>query len=142
MRLWSLHPSYLDPMGLVALWREALLAQKVLMGETRGYTAHPQLIRFRAHPDPLSMIVAYLHGVYDEARNRGYRFDSARIGTAPLCGQVEETKGQIIHEWAHLLGKLKKRAPALYEEYLRIELPGAHPLFKIVPGEKRDWERG
>jgi len=142
MRLWSLHPSYLDPKGLIALWREALLAQKVLMGETRGYTRHPQLIRFRTHPDPLAMIAAYLHGVCDEARNRGYRFDSARIGTAPLCGQVEETKGQVYFEWLHLLSKLKKRAPALYEEYHRIDLPGAHPLFKIVPGEKRDWERG
>jgi hypothetical protein len=142
MRLWSLHPSYLDPMGLVALWREALLAQKVLMGETRGYTRHPQLIRFRTHPDPLAFIAAYLHGVLGEAEKRGYRFDGSRIATPPFLGQVEETEGQIIHEWLHLLSKLNKRAPALYEEYRRIELPGAHPLFKIVPGEKRDWERG
>ena len=27
MRLWTLHPKYLDAAGLVALWREALLAQ-------------------------------------------------------------------------------------------------------------------
>ncbi|WP_343214776.1 pyrimidine dimer DNA glycosylase/endonuclease V, partial [Dokdonella sp.] len=40
MRLWSLHPRYLDPQGLVALWREALLAKAVLRGETRGYTQH------------------------------------------------------------------------------------------------------
>ncbi|HEU5178767.1 MAG TPA: pyrimidine dimer DNA glycosylase/endonuclease V, partial [Burkholderiales bacterium] len=32
MRLWSLHPKYLDARGLVALWREALLAQAVLRG--------------------------------------------------------------------------------------------------------------
>ena len=142
MRLWSLHPSHLDTKGLVALWREALLAQKVLMGETRGYTAHPQLIRFRAHPNPLAMIAAYLHGVLVEAEKRGYRFEGTRIATPPFLGQVEETKGQVYFEWLHLLSKLKKRAPALYEEYRRIELPGAHPLFKIVPGEKRDWERG
>jgi hypothetical protein len=43
MRLWSLHPQYLDPQGLVALWREALLAQAVLRGKTRGYKHHPQL---------------------------------------------------------------------------------------------------
>ena len=37
MRLWTLHPKYLDPQGLVALWREALLARAVLQGKTRGY---------------------------------------------------------------------------------------------------------
>lgn len=37
MRIWSLHPSYLDAKGLVALWRETLLAQKVLLGATVGY---------------------------------------------------------------------------------------------------------
>jgi len=30
MRLWTIHPKYLDRQGLLALWREALLAQKVL----------------------------------------------------------------------------------------------------------------
>jgi hypothetical protein len=33
MRLWSLHPEYLDANGLVALWREALLAQAFLQGK-------------------------------------------------------------------------------------------------------------
>ena len=37
MRLWSLRPKYLDSQGLVALWREGLLAQAVLRGKTRGY---------------------------------------------------------------------------------------------------------
>ena len=32
MRLWSLHPCYLDPAGLVAVWREGLLARAVLRG--------------------------------------------------------------------------------------------------------------
>lgn len=31
-----MHPRYLDAKGLVALWREALLVQAVLRGETRG----------------------------------------------------------------------------------------------------------
>jgi len=52
VRLWSVHPEYLDSRGLVALWREALLAQAVLRGETRGYRRHPRLARFRARPDP------------------------------------------------------------------------------------------
>ncbi|MGP1680491.1 MAG: pyrimidine dimer DNA glycosylase/endonuclease V [Giesbergeria sp.] len=36
MRLWSLHPQYLDSKALVALRREGLLAQAVLAGLTRG----------------------------------------------------------------------------------------------------------
>jgi hypothetical protein len=142
MRLWTLHPSYLDARGLVALWREALLAQKVLMGESRGYTAHPQLIRFRAHPEPMAMIAAYLHGVVVEAERRGYRFDGARIDAPPFHGVVEESEGQLLFEWSHLLAKLQDRAPALYVEYCLIVPPRAHPLFRIVAGDKREWERG
>jgi hypothetical protein len=56
MRLWSLHPCYLDRQGLLALWREALLAQKMLQGQTRGYRFHPQLERFRAQSDPSAAI--------------------------------------------------------------------------------------
>ncbi|HNX99076.1 MAG TPA: pyrimidine dimer DNA glycosylase/endonuclease V, partial [Candidatus Aminicenantes bacterium] len=73
MRLWSIHPRYLDGRGLVALWREALLARKVLTGRTRGYRHHPQLARFRATADPLGTIDRYLAGVLAEADRRGYR---------------------------------------------------------------------
>lgn len=37
MRLWVSHPKYLDCKGLVALWRESLLARKVLKGKTKGW---------------------------------------------------------------------------------------------------------
>ena len=80
MRIWSLHPSLLDRRALVACWRETLLAQKVLRGLTRGYTNHPQLIRFRAHPQPLGAVATYLCGLADEADARGYSFNRALIG--------------------------------------------------------------
>lgn len=80
MRIWSLHPSLLDRRALVACWRETLLAQKVLRGLTRGYTNHPQLIRFRAHPQPLEAVTAYLSRLADEADARGYSFNRALIG--------------------------------------------------------------
>ena len=67
MRLWSLHPSYLDSSGLVALWREGLLARKVLSGQTKGYIHHPQLQRFRETPHPLQTLDAYLKAVHDES---------------------------------------------------------------------------
>lgn len=80
MRIWSLHPCLLDRRALVACWCETLLAQKVLRGLTRGYTNHPQLIRFRAHPQPLEAVAAYLSGLADEADARGYSFNRALIG--------------------------------------------------------------
>ncbi|WP_314389512.1 pyrimidine dimer DNA glycosylase/endonuclease V [Rothia mucilaginosa] len=80
MRIWSLRPCLLDRRALVACWRETLLAQKVLRGLTRGYTNHPQLIRFRAHPQPLEAVATYLSGLADEADARGYSFNRALIG--------------------------------------------------------------
>ncbi len=142
MRIWSLHPRYLDQKGLVALWREGLLAQKVLLGHTRGYINHPQLDRFRAHTDPLAMISTYLRGVWAEASARGYHFDRARIVERPGCGPVEENEGQLLFEWSHLLAKLSVRSPFFFERWKGIPLPEAHPLFRIVPGGKREWERG
>jgi hypothetical protein len=47
MRIWSLHPKYLDAKGLVALWRESLLAKQALESKTKGYKNHPQLNRFK-----------------------------------------------------------------------------------------------
>lgn len=111
MRLWTLHPRYLDRQGLVALWREALLARAVLGGRTRGYTRHPQLDRFRAHPAPRRAISAYLAGVYTEATARGYRFDRSKIGPLHTVAKIQATTGQLAHEWLHLAAKLRARNP-------------------------------
>ena len=141
MRIWTLHPKYLDPQGLVALWREALLAQKVLQGQTVGYKMHPQLLRFRAQPDPLAAIAAYLQGVYAEAAGRGYRFNAAKIGPLRNVSAITETEGQLLYEWQHLKTKLQTRDPGRFAQLRRITSPEPHPLFTIVPGEVRDWER-
>jgi hypothetical protein len=141
VRIWSLHPRYLDPAGLVALWREGLLAQKVLLGETRGYRAHPQLTRFKGCATPVGAIGAYLEGVAAEAESRGYRFDRTRLIRPEPCDPIPVTTGQIEYEWAHLLVKLERRAPALREASGTITLPEPHPLFTTVPGEIEPWER-
>lgn len=141
MRIWTLHPKYLDPKGLVALWREALLARAVLNGETLGYQHHPQLIRFRSHPAPRAAINTYLHTVLIEARSRGYSFDATK--TTPDITQIpiDCTDGQLHYEWDHLLKKLKSRDPALFERWGEITTPDPHPLFRIVPGPIEPWER-
>ena len=141
MRLWSLHPSLLDQKGLVALWREALLAQKVLRGQTTGYRAHPQLHRFRKGPAPLTMISAYLWAVHDEATCRGYSFDSAKIVRRRRTMSISVTQGQLDFEWRHLKCKLRLRDPARYHELRNIREIQAHPLFTVVAGEIEAWER-
>ncbi len=140
MRLWTLHPRYLDPKGLVAAWREALLAQKVLAGMTRGYRHHPQLARFRAQVDPLSAIGLFLAGLAEEADRRGYHFDASKVQMRRFKGRIPETTGQLGFEWKHLGAKLRKRAPQLALQMRGVETPEPHPLFRIVPGEIRTWE--
>src|SRR5580765_1774891 len=114
MRLWTLHPKYLDAKGLVALWREALLAQKVLQGATRGYKNHPQLARFRKLTSPPAALATYLRAVHDEATRREYAFDVSKIGAGKFHGRIPETRGQLLYEWAHLKRKLKRRDSARY----------------------------
>lgn len=140
MRLWSLHPSYLDARGLTALWREGLLAQKVLRGLTRGYRHHPQLARFRARPKPVAAIASYLEAVLEEAVRRGYRFDARKIGAGRMRGTMPVTRGQLAFERGHLLRKLKVRSPRDYAARRKLALR-PHPLFHAVPGGVAAWER-
>ncbi|HZW11583.1 MAG TPA: pyrimidine dimer DNA glycosylase/endonuclease V [Noviherbaspirillum sp.] len=141
MRLWSINPKLLDKIGLVALWREALLAQKVLLGQTKGYKFHPQLVRFQACVDPVLAIGCYLGEVATEAERRGYRFDSTKIVKRGNCPSVPVHQGQMEYEWKHLLAKLQVRSPAVYETHHGISMPSAHPMFHIVPGGIETWER-
>lgn len=142
MRLWTLHPRYLDAAGMVAVWREGLLARAVLRGRTRGYRHHPQLRRFRESSAPIAALNRYLMEIYLEAERRGYRFDRRKIVRPRRSLPMRETTGQLDYEWEHLLRKLRRRSPARYRELRQLRRPQAHPLFRIVPGPLREWERG
>lgn len=158
MRIWSLHPSLLDRRALVACWRETLLAQKVLRGLTRGYTNHPQLIRFRAHPQPLEAVAAYLSGLADEADARGYSFNRELIGAGEDGADKAENPyasvtlipvplGQLEYELAFLQHKVAGRDPEWAQRLSeRLAARGglaacAHPLFEVVPGAIEPWEK-
>ena len=140
MRLWSLHPRYLDAKGLVALWREALLAQKVLQGDTNGYRNHPQLIRFRQQKNPLATIAGYLTEVQREAERRGYNFDASKILKRASVKVIPVTQGQIAYEYTHLAGKLERRDAEAYARLTREKVIETHPLFVTVKGEVEAWE--
>ncbi len=140
MRIWSLHPQHLDAKGLVALWRETLLAQKVLRGETKGYRHHPQLQRFRAHPDPLAAIAEYLREVQREAERRSYKFDASKIGSQATRKKIDVTQGQVAYELAHLRNKLAVRDADALARLQLFGQPALHPLFKAVAGDVEAWE--
>lgn len=139
MRLWSLHPAHLDVKGLVALWREALLAQKVLCGLTKGYRNHPQLNRFKQQADPVAAIASYLREVQKEATRRGYHFDASKIAGRAQRTRIPVTDGQLAYELVHLKAKLKTRDPAALVKLEAAEMQ-VHPLFKVVEGGVADWE--
>lgn len=140
MRLWSLHPEYLDTKGLVALWRESLLAQRVLAGKTVGYRHHPQLIRFQSAADPKGVIARYLEVVAQEADRRGYNFDKTKITGRISDEKLRVARGQIEYEVQHLLKKLSIRDPEKYvvlKSVLNVEV---HPLFEVEEGGVESWE--
>jgi hypothetical protein len=141
MRLWSVHPRYLDRQGLTACWREALLAQAVIERTSGGYANHPQLQRFRATADPLTAIGAYLRGVAAEADARGYRFTTSKILREGDVSPIPVTEGQLAYEWSHLLRKLEARAPDRFATFAAVGRPDPHPLFVVVDGGIEPWER-
>jgi hypothetical protein len=141
VRLWSLHPRYLDGAGLVAVWREGLLARAVLRGATKGYRHHPQLERFRASGRPVACLDTYLSAVCDEADRRGYRFDRSKLGRHRVRGRLHVTAGQMAFEWAHLLAKVRRRRPPHARVLAQVSNPRAHPLFRVVAGPVAPWER-
>jgi hypothetical protein len=142
MRLWSVHPRYFDRQALTACWREALLAQAVLSGQTTGYARHPQLERFRGHPSPSDAIGTFLSGIADEADARGYAFARSKIlGGQAVAETISVTTGQLSYEWMHLRTKLELRSPSVAAEWEGIRLPEPHPLFTVIEGPIASWER-
>ena len=139
MRLWSIHPKYLDCKGLVALWRESLLAKKVLLDKTKAFKNHPQLERFKKHPNTIVAINSYLYHVYEQGLKCGYDFK--KISSTKPISRIKVTKGQISFEFNHLKEKLKTRGPEKYREFLKVKQIEPHPLFKIVKGEIENWEK-
>ncbi|MGI5921598.1 MAG: pyrimidine dimer DNA glycosylase/endonuclease V [Syntrophomonadaceae bacterium] len=141
MRLWSIHPRYLDRAGLAALWRESLLAQKVLQGKTVGYRNHPQLIRFKNHPAPQLAISTYLWGVWEEAAQRGYCFDREKIQAGLTIIRIPVTRGQIKYEFSWLRHKLQERDQERCQRLESVTDIECHPLFTITPGGIEYWEK-
>lgn len=140
MRIWSLHPKYLDAKGLVALWRETLLAKNVLKGNTRGYINHPQLLRFKETNKPIDAINQYLSAIYIEAKERKYNFNETKIDFKFTKIKINVNDAQIEYEKNHLLQKLQTRDILKFREIQHLQKFEAHPIFTIVEGAIEKWE--
>ncbi|MGL4595693.1 MAG: pyrimidine dimer DNA glycosylase/endonuclease V [Thermoguttaceae bacterium] len=149
MRLWSIHPQYLDTRGLLAVWREGLLAKCVLEGKTKGYKHHPQLDRFKCQKKPIEAISEYLSAIFAESKRRNYHFDGSKIGDQTVIAEskrknliaIPVTEGQVIYEYEHLLQKLEQRDKEAAEKLRKRRFPMLHPIFFSIPGDVETWER-
>jgi hypothetical protein len=140
MRLWSIHPKYLDTKGLVALWREGLLAKHVLENKTKGYKNHPQLKRFKEHPEPIHAINFYLCKIHEEATRRNYRFDQGKLDWSCKPCTMPVNIGQVSYEIIHLKNKLTERDPARLSQFIETVKIEVHPMFYLVEGPIENWE--
>jgi hypothetical protein len=148
-----LHPSYLDSKGLLACWREALLAKKVLQNKTNAYKHHPQLIRFKQQSDKINCIKSYLYELYKEAKCRNYNFDFDKICNRNNANffktNMTITDKQLEYEMKHLQKKLMKRDLKqytanlynVYDKNMNPENLNANQIFKVIEGEIEDWEK-
>jgi hypothetical protein len=143
MRLWSIHPKYLDTKGLLGLWREGLLAQKVLEDKIERYKNHPQLIRFRNTRNPILYIGTYLYYVYLEGKRRNYNFNINKIKKYNFdIEKIPVKRGQVLYEFNHLLKKLEMRDKKSYEEIKDIKEIEVNPIFYIVNDDSiEQWEK-
>lgn len=159
MRLWSVHPMYLDTKGLLAVWREGLLAQRVLLGKTKGYKNHPQLERFKNvyNPkpflNPLFYLGSYLYNIWEEADKRKFKFDKTKIKyCADKSFKMQVTQGQVKYEFQHLQNKLQYRCINKYwnnittiyvieDKINTYREPLSNPLFEVVEGDIEKWEK-
>ena len=143
MRLWSIHPRYLDRIGLVALRRESLLARKVLAGEAKENVNHPRLNRFGRHVQTLKAVGDFPAAAREEALNRGYSLDTKKIRTCGSGDKIKLKRRQIEYEFELLLGRLEERTPQKYRalRVVKKEEIEADPLFDIIPGGIEQRER-
>ncbi|NIM47035.1 MAG: hypothetical protein GTN40_02650 [Candidatus Aenigmarchaeota archaeon] len=131
MRVWIVHPKYLDCKGLVALWRETLLARKVLKGKTKGWRNHPQLNKFKTHKNPVAAVNTYLLYVLEESEKRCYKFNKRKIEKSFTKNKIKIPKKEVVSDFEDLKNKLKKRDSKRYIEIVKVKEIEVNPIFII-----------
>lgn len=143
MRLWSIRFDWLDTIGLVALWRESLLAKSVIEGNTIGYRNHPQILRFKSYSSPSNAINTYLLYVKEEADRRGFLFDESKIviGSVDKGIKIAVSQGQLDYELQLLKKKLALRSKNKLTAGFNNESGQPNELFVSYKGPIEPWEK-
>ncbi len=144
MRLWSLHPSYLDIQELFSTWKEGLLAFSVINNPETQLHNHPQLIRFKISGDPIGTLGFYLNEIFLEAKNRGFNFEGSKIESINTSISISVTLGQLDYEAMNLLNTLQERDKTKFSDLNSIfkqKDVKTHPLFYIISGPVEKWEK-
>jgi Pyrimidine dimer DNA glycosylase len=148
MRLWSFDPSCLDQRGLCGLWREVLVGLRAFeKGPGAPWYNHPQLTRFKQHPNGLGVLAEYAEYVLNEGHKRGYKFNARHLDPylelydVNFTGAIQVTEGQFGYEIEHFMRKLAIREPIRYTNYLNEPKFSPHPIFTIVDGDIESWEK-
>ena len=144
MRIWSLHPQYLDQKGLGGQWEEGIIAQNTLFFQEGKYLNYPVLHRVKAHQEPVAWIGMYLNEILKEANvNRGYNYNDQLIKQLKPTLPMPVTRGQLYYEWTLLQGRLQKRDPVKMSLNDGVDINNikANPMFYVIDGDIEDWER-
>ena len=132
MSLCTIHPKYLDKQGLISLWREGLLAQKVLNGEVNIQLNSPLWEKLKKSQNPLRAIGAYLSFVAAEGARRGYKFSHEKILYPNFESYEIKVKPQdLIFEMTHLRNKLKMRDQHKWDEISKVSEVSPHPFIRL-----------
>ncbi|OQB09054.1 MAG: hypothetical protein BWY21_00959 [Parcubacteria group bacterium ADurb.Bin216] len=151
MRLWSIHPVYLDDIGLSRCYYEGIGGLKTMLGMQR----HPQLNRFKQSKDPVNNLKYYLIHVYTESVFREKDYKHFEL-LEDLClksykpDYIPVSNKQLEFEIRWLVGKMStercynshQKIERLMYDYQNKNISSlTHHLFNVVDGEIEDWER-
>lgn len=121
MRIWDIHPGYLNRQSLLGEHRELHAVVSVLVHHKKGYSHHPETLRWRDHGWALKMRHRLLAA---EMRLRGYH-EKSPVKTR---SRPQDRPGQYVDPPARQLVLLRRKY--LQKEKGRIEIPHhAHELW-------------
>ena len=139
-RIWSLHPKYLDGIEIFFLWRNCIMAKKILDGTEKVNRKFPHLARFESSSNPIGAINIYLSEVYKIASTHGKNFKLDKFDDSFKDISLNVTKGQMEYEVELFKKKLRNRSSDTNALIFKIKIIEPNPLFKVVEGNKEAWD--
>lgn len=83
MRVWTIHPKYLNRKELSACWHDGLRALKVLSEPEKYQRFYEGLSVFRVQSEPVYALAKYLQAIGKEGVKRGLQMDLSLLPEVP-----------------------------------------------------------